>query len=170
MHGGKVITEVGMDKSIVRQYRRNRVHLRTSRKVFGTEVRPRLAVFRSNKHFYAQAIDDLKGITLAAASTLEEDFRTKMPELDKQSSPKAVAAAEAEEKPVEEKKGQKKAEPKAAPKKSRGVLTAELLGRYMAQKVKAKGIDKVVFDRGGFLYHGQIRASDDGARQAGLSF
>lgn len=122
-----------MDKSIVRRYRRGRIHLRIRKKVLGTPERPRMAVYRSNKHFYAQAIDDLSGATLVSASTLEQGFADAM-------------------------------------KKGPAVQVATQLGTYMAEKAKSKGITQVVFDRGGFLYHGRVKAFADGARKAGLSF
>jgi len=151
-----------MDKSIVRQDRRSRIHLRVRKKVLGTLERPRLTVFRSTKHFYAQAIDDLKGETIASASTLEKAFREAVPAMEKE-----LRAKEAGPAPEGEKK--KKSQPKKTAI-GRGVLTAAFLGKYMAGKVKAKGITQVVFDRGGFLYHGQVKAFADGAREAGLSF
>lgn len=122
-----------MDKSIVRTHRRNRIHHRIRKKVLGTAERPRLAVYRSNKHFYAQVIDDLRGVTLASASTLEEGFTERLA-------------------------------------KGPGLKTANVLGTYIAEKAKSKGITQVVFDRGGFLYHGRVKAFADGARGAGLSF
>lgn len=111
---------------------RERRHLRVRKKVRGTAERPRLGVFRSVKHTYAQVIDDDRGITLAAASTLE-----------------GVAV-----------KG------KAAPTRE----AAREVGRRIAQRALEKGIRRVVFDRGGYRYHGVVAALAEGAREAGLEF
>ncbi len=113
------------------QAARNRRHLRIRKRVMGTPERPRLAVFRSLSHIYAQVIDDVAGTTLAAASDLEADLR---------------------------KADGKKAE------------VAKQVGTLVAQRAKDAGISQVVFDRGGFIYHGRIKALADGAREAGLSF
>jgi large subunit ribosomal protein L18 len=108
---------------------RLRRHTRVRKKVRGEAERPRLAVFRSNKHIVVQVIDDRAGVTLAAASTHEADLRSSAT-------------------------GNKSA--------------AETVGRLVAERAKAAGIDKVVFDRGGFKYHGRVAAVADGARNAGL--
>jgi large subunit ribosomal protein L18 len=97
----------------------------------GVQARPRLSVFRSSKHIYAQVIDDAKGHTLAAASSLEKQLRTEL----KTGADKAAAAA---------------------------------VGKLLAERAKKAGIDKVVFDRGGYRYHGRIKALADGAREGGL--
>ncbi|WP_208026687.1 50S ribosomal protein L18 [Rhabdothermincola sediminis] len=110
---------------------RIRRHRRVRKQVRGTAARPRLAVFRSNRHISAQVIDDVAGRTLAAASTLE-------PELRGAGTGNKVAAA--------------------------------AVGRLVAERAKAAGVDKVVFDRGGFLYHGRVAAVADAAREAGLEF
>jgi len=110
---------------------RKRRHFRVRKKVRGTAARPRLAVFRSNKHIYAQVIDDVNGRTLASASTME----------------------------------------KAGAKGSTGsVEAAKAVGERLGERVKSAGIDSVVFDRGGFKYHGRVAAIADGARSAGLEF
>jgi large subunit ribosomal protein L18 len=110
---------------------RKAVHSRIRKKVYGTTERPRLCVFRSLKHIYAQVIDDTKGVTLCAASTVESDYR----------------------------------------EKSGGNLSAaEAIGRAIAEKAKAQGIEKVVFDRGGYLYHGRVKSLAEAARAAGLQF
>ncbi len=110
---------------------RVRIHERTRRKLKGTQERPRLAVFRSLKHIYAQVIDDREGKTLAAASSGEKNSTVK----------------------------------------SGGNLAgAKEIGKLIAERAKTKGISKVVFDRGGFLYHGRIKALADAAREAGLEF
>ncbi|MDH7571036.1 MAG: 50S ribosomal protein L18 [Armatimonadota bacterium] len=112
---------------------RERRHLRVRKKVFGTAERPRLGVFRSSKHIYAQLIDDTQGRTLAAASTLEERLRSE---------------------------GVKGANKEAAKK----------VGLLVAERAKERGVTKVVFDRGGYLYHGRVAALADGAREGGLEF
>lgn len=108
-------------------------HRRIRNKIKGTAARPRLAVFRSDNHIYAQIIDDAKAHTLVAASTMEKDISSK---LDKTSN----------------------------------VDAAKAVGEALAQKALAKGIEEVVFDRGGFLYHGRIQSLADAAREAGLKF
>jgi len=113
---------------------RKRRHLRVRAKVSGTPERPRLNVFRSNEHIYAQIIDDTVGHTLVAASTLEKDVRERFPE----EHPK--------------------------------VVEARVVGQVIGERARAKGITRVVFDRGGYKYHGRVKALADGARQAGLEF
>lgn len=110
-----------------------RRHSRIRRKVLGTPDRPRLAVFRSNQHIYAQVIDDTSHHTLAAASTLEADLKS---ELDSSSNSEASAK----------------------------------VGKLVAERAIAKGIKQVVFDRGGSLYHGRVKALADAAREGGLDF
>src|SRR5712664_4889601 len=109
---------------------RTAVHRRIRRKVRGTTERPRLAVYRSLNHIYAQVIDDDKSQTLASASTTEKDLRG--------SSGGNVAAA-------------------------------KRVGQAIAERALSAGIDRVVFDRGGYLYHGRVRALTDAARAAGLN-
>jgi large subunit ribosomal protein L18 len=116
--------------------RRQRIQLRQRKRIAGTQGRPRLNVFRSVQHIYAQVIDDMTGQTLASASSMDGDL-------------KGVLA-----------KGVKGGNLKGA----------EAIGTAIAERSKAKGITKVVFDRGGFLYHGRIRAVADAARKAGLEF
>lgn len=99
-------------------------------KMQGTDVRPRLSVFRSNKHVYAQIINDTQGSTIVAASTLDKDI----------------------------------------PASIKGVERAKRIGELIAERAKAQKVDAVVFDRNGFLYHGQIKAVADGAREKGLKF
>ena len=106
-------------------------HSRVRKKVSGTPARPRLAVFRSNRHVHAQLIDDVAGRTLAAASTEEASLR------GHQGAP---------------------------------VARAEQVGRLLAERATAQGITAVVFDRGGFRFHGRVKALADGARSAGLEF
>ena len=109
---------------------RTRIHKRIRARVAGTPERPRLAVFRSVNHIYAQVIDDGQGHTLVAAASTEKDLRGK----------------------------------------GGNVEGAKLIGQAVAQRAKEKGITKVVFDRGGYLYHGRIKALADAARAAGLEF
>jgi large subunit ribosomal protein L18 len=116
--------------------RRRRIQLRQRKRIAGTEERPRLSVFRSVSHIYAQVIDDLTGKTLVSASTVDASLKG------------------------------------ALGKGVRGgnVKGAEAIGKAIAERAKEKGITRVVFDRGGFLYHGRIRAVADAARKAGLEF
>lgn len=116
--------------NISRAVTRERRHKRIRRTVRGSEERPRLSVFRSNKHIYAQLIDDGKGVTVLSVSTLDKDMKGTGDTLD----------------------GAKK------------------IGAKIAEKAKAKKIENVVFDRGGFQYHGRIKALADAAREAGLKF
>lgn len=120
-----------MDKQQTKTVRRARRVVRIRRQVFGGAGRPRLAVFKSVKHIYAQVIDDLSGKTLAAASTTEKDL--------------GVA-------------------------KTGNKLAAEAVGAKVAERAKAKGVAKVVFDRRGFKFHGRVKALADGARKSGLVF
>lgn len=110
---------------------RKRVHERIRRKLRGTAARPRLNVYRSLKHIYAQVIDDLQQVTLVSASSAEKDSKIKS---------------------------------------GGNVAGAKAVGQLVAERAKEKGIQKVVFDRGGYLYHGRIKALADAARAAGLSF
>ncbi|HWB30271.1 MAG TPA: 50S ribosomal protein L18 [Vicinamibacterales bacterium] len=116
--------------------RRERIRLRQRKRIHGTAERPRLAVFRSVGHIYAQVIDDLAGHTLVSASSTE-------PALKKVFSGKARGG---------------------------NLAGATALGEVIAERLQAKGITKVVFDRGGNLYHGRVRAIADAARKAGLEF
>jgi large subunit ribosomal protein L18 len=115
-----------------KQVAKARRHHRVRKKVAGTSARPRLAVFRSNKHISAQVIDDRSGRTLASASTLEKELRQAGPTSNKEA--------------------------------------ASTVGRTVAERAKAAGVSQVVFDRGGFLYHGRVAAVADAAREAGLEF
>jgi len=119
-----------MDHSKQRLIARTRIKERIRRKVNGTAERPRLAVFRSLKHIYAQVIDDASGKTLVSASSRDKD-----------SSVKGANQA-----------------------------AAKALGALIAKRAKDKGINRVVFDRGGYLYHGNIKALADAARENGLEF
>lgn len=108
-------------------------HYRLRNNISGTAERPRLAVFRSNMHIYAQIIDDTVGNTICSASTLEADVKAKV-------------------------------------EKTNDIEAAKVVGETVAKKALEKGITTVVFDRGGFIYHGKIQALADAAREAGLQF
>ncbi|MBT8462184.1 MAG: 50S ribosomal protein L18 [Gemmatimonadetes bacterium] len=105
-------------------------HYRVRKRVSGTEARPRLAVFRSNRYIYAQVIDDVAGSTLASASSTEKDLR-----------------------------GERL-----------NVVTATKVGKLVAERARSAGVDQVVFDRGGYPFHGRVKALADAAREAGLEF
>ena len=111
------------------QQARVRRHRRVRKRVVGTAARPRLCVFRSNRHIYAQVIDDTSGVTLASASTVEAGLREGG---------------------------------------TGNVNAAKAVGQLVGERAKAAGVEKVVFDRGGFRYHGRVAALCDGARAAGL--
>lgn len=121
-----------MAKRTSRELRIKR-HNRLRRRIAGTPERPRLCVFRSNSHIYAQVIDDSVGHTLVSASTTEKIVR-------------------------EQVDGQKKLD------------QAQIIGKLVAERAMSKGITSIVFDRGGFRYHGRIQAVAEAAREAGLSF
>ncbi|BAU24054.1 50S ribosomal protein L18 [Caldimicrobium thiodismutans] len=113
---------------------------RIRKKVLGTQERPRLAIFRSKKQIYAQVIDDLTGHTLIACSSLTPEVKEKLKELKEKGEVKNKVEA------------------------------AFIVGKFLAEKAKAKGIEKVVFDRGGYKYHGRVKALAEGARSGGLEF
>lgn len=115
----------------IRSKVRVKKHKKIRNKISGTSARPRLCVFRSNNHMYAQIIDDTKGVTLVASSTLDKDIE------------------------IEQKNN---------------VEAAKVIGEKIAKKALDKGITTVVFDRGGYIYHGKVKALADAAREAGLIF
>jgi len=119
--------------TVTKEAIRERVHRRIRKKLTGTPARPRLAVFRSQGHIYAQLIDDEAGRTLCAASSLDKDLREKS-------------------------------------KRGSSVTAAKAVGQLIATRAKEKGLESVVFDRGGFHYHGRIKALADAAREGGLKF
>jgi len=119
-----------MIRKIEKKEIRNRIHRRIRRKLSGTKERPRLAVFRSVAHIYAQVIDDVEGRTLVSASSVDKDGKTK----------------------------------------GGNVAAAKAIGKLVAERAKEKGVKAVVFDRGGYQYHGRIKALADAAREAGLEF
>ena len=160
---------------------RQRRHRRIRMKLAGTTARPRVSVFRSSVHIYAQIIDDSTGRTLVQASSLEKDVASVEPALPAVVAAPAPAPAAASEKtaksgkPAPEKGGKPaKAEPKAAPKPaaeaSRRTRLAQQVGTLLARRAQDMGIKKVVFDRGGYIYHGRIKALAESARAAGLEF
>ena len=135
-------------------YKRWRRHKRVRNRVSGTPERPRLAVFRSNAHIYAQLIDDTAGVTLLSMSSLKIDASA------------AAAAPKAEGKKSDKAEGD---EAKAAAA-GRKIELAREVGRQFAQAAQAKSFKKAAFDRGGYLYHGRVAALAEGAREAGLDF
>jgi large subunit ribosomal protein L18 len=154
---------------------RVRVHSRIRQRVRGTGERPRLAVFRSLKHIYAQVIDDRRGHTLAAASSGEKSGETKSveqkPDEKKSAEAKSAETPSAETKSGDKKAGEKKSgEKKQTPAAGGNVAGAKQVGKLIAERAKAQGVTKVVFDRGGYLYHGRVKALADAAREAGLEF
>lgn len=182
---------------------RLRRHRRVRKKVSGTGARPRLSVFRSGKHIYAQIIDDEQMTTLVAASSREPDVAKQTPASGSKADakPRAAEATAAPASTAAQPKGDKGAEKgdKAKGKEGKGdakanasegdaaaadenvdklapiadnrrVLQARLVGRLIAQRAKDKGIAKIVFDRGGYLYHGRVAALAAGAREGGLDF
>ncbi len=122
-----------MVSKVSRSKIRVKKHKKLRNKIQGTSQKPRLSVFRSEKHIYAQLIDDTKGNTIVAASTAEKEIAAKL-------------------------------------EVTSNVDAAKVVGAAIAQKSLAKGINEVVFDRGGFIYHGRIKALADAAREAGLQF
>ncbi len=120
-------------RKLSRNAHRQRVHLRVRTKVVGTPERPRLCVYRSLNHIYAQVIDDRGGRTLAAASSLDKEMRKQL-------------------------------------KGGGNVAAAKVVGKVIAERARAAGIEKVVFDRGGYMYHGRVQALAEAAREAGLKF
>ena len=119
-----------MVKNVNKNAMRLKRHIRVRGKISGTPESPRLNVFRSNANIYAQIIDDVNGVTLVAANTLEKEFEG------------ATGNVEA----------------------------AKKVGAVLAERAKAKGIEQVVFDRGGYIFHGRVAALAEGAREAGLKF
>lgn len=117
-------------KRLVSRFKRKRS---IRKRISGTTERPRLSVFRSGAHIYAQIVDDVQGVTLVSASSLDKEF-------------------------------------KATGTKGSNKEGAATIGKLVGKRALDKGIDKVVFDRNGFLYHGRVKALSDGAREAGLNF
>jgi len=122
-----------MSAQVDKRRARERRHLRVRKRVFGTPERPRLNVYRSLSHIYAQVIDDTRGVTLVSASTIDPEVRPHVQGLPKTEQ-------------------------------------ARLVGKKVAERALAKGITKVVFDRGGYKYHGRVKALAEASREAGLEF
>jgi large subunit ribosomal protein L18 len=120
-------------RKLSRDLHRKRVHARVRIKVSGTTERPRLCVYRSLGHIYAQVIDDRTGKTLVSASSLDKETKKNL-------------------------------------KGGGNVAAAKVIGKAVAERAKAAGVSKVVFDRGGYKYHGRVKALADAAREAGLQF
>ena len=119
-----------MNRARERQQRKTRIHTRVRHKVTGTAERPRVAIFKSLKHIYVQAIDDGRGVTLAAASTLDNEVEAK----------------------------------------GSNIATAKAVGALLGRRMKDQGIETAVFDRGGYRYHGRVKALADAVREQGLKF
>lgn len=122
-----------MLKKIDKNQKRKERHFSIRNKIVGTPERPRLNIFKSSKHIYAQVIDDATGKTLASASTLDKELLAQVAELTKTDA-------------------------------------AKLVGKTVGERAKNNGINAVVFDRGGYLYHGRVKLLADGARESGLEF
>ncbi len=122
-----------MLKKVDKNQKRIERHNRIRNKITGTPERPRLNIFKSSKHIYAQVIDDATGTTLVSASTQDKELREKVAELTKQEA-------------------------------------AKLVGKTVGERAKEKDINAVVFDRGGYLYHGRVKLLAEGARESGLEF
>ena len=148
---------------------RLRRHQRVRKRLAGTTTRPRLAVFRSNNQIYVQIIDDERRATLVAASSLEMAAETKPGARGEKGAAKAEAKGAAKGKPAAEGDGAADAH-LAGIANNRRVVQAREVGRLIAQRAKAAGIEQVVFDRGGYLYHGRVAALAAGAREGGLDF
>ena len=144
-------------------HKRHRRHLSIRRKIAGTEAQPRLSVFRSKLHIYAQIIDDANGSTLVAASSLG----VKVPEGKKE--PAADDKKGGKKKDKEKKGGEKKGKGKKAASTYK-IRQAQEVGRLIAEAAKEKGVTRIKFDRGGYLYHGRVAALAEAARESGLKF
>lgn len=118
---------------VTREAARQRRHARVRRKLSGTAERPRLNVFRSLRHIYAQLIDDVAGHTMVATSSLDPEIRGELSELSKKEE-------------------------------------AQRVGKVLAERAREQGIESVVFDRGGYQYHGRVKALAEGSREGGLKF
>lgn len=116
--------------SLSNKDRRKKIHYRIRKKVKGTAQRPRLSVFRSNKYIYCQAIDDVNGLTLAAASSIDSEIDKSLSKIEQ----------------------------------------AKMVGMLLGKRALERNLEKVVFDRNGYLYHGRVKALADGAREAGMKF
>ena len=115
---------------VIKRARRQRIRYRIRKKISGTAQRPRLSIFRSNRSIYCQAVDDVNGVTLAAASSTESNIHNQGTKTEQ----------------------------------------AKEVGKLIGQRIKDKGIETIIFDRSGYLYHGRVKALAEGAREVGLSF
>ncbi len=122
-----------MEKTINKKLNRKKKHLSIRKNISGTSEKPRLAVFKSEKHIYAQIIDDKSGVTITSASTVDKELKKDL-------------------------------------EKTWNINAAEKVGELLAKRAIEKGVSNVVFDRGGFKYHGRIKSLADSARKAGLKF
>jgi large subunit ribosomal protein L18 len=122
-----------MAKHLSKNETRQRIHLRIRKKILGTQARPRLCVFRSLNHIYAQIVNDEKGVTLVSASTLDKEICEKT-------------------------------------KSGGNVSGAKVVGEEIAKRAKVQGIESVIYDRGGYRYHGRVKVLAEAAREAGLRF
>ncbi|HVT59640.1 MAG TPA: 50S ribosomal protein L18 [Thermoanaerobaculia bacterium] len=138
-----------------KRQRRERAHMRVRVRVRGSAERPRLAVYKSLRYIYAQVIDDSRGVTLVQANSSDPEVRTRLSE-------GTGAASESAEGGVSGAGGTKVS---AASRQA-----ARLVGEVVAARAKQQGIDKVVFDRGGYIYHGNVKALAEAAREKGLQF
>jgi large subunit ribosomal protein L18 len=120
-------------RKLSKDQQRRRIHARVRTRVTGTPERPRLCVYRSSGHIYAQIIDDRSGHTLVSASSVDKESKKTL-------------------------------------KGGNNIASAKAVGKYIAERAKGAGVSKVVFDRGGYKYHGRVKALADAAREAGLQF
>ena len=124
---------------------RERSKKKIRRRITGVGTKPRLSVFRSNQHMYAQAIDDVTGATLVSASTLDSEVKELLQKVDVKGLVNETRS-------------------------TKSCAGAKAVGLVLAARAKSKGLTEVVFDRNGFIYHGRIKAIADGAREGGLKF
>lgn len=188
---------------MIKQFHANEARLRRHQRIrshlIGSEARPRLNVFRSGQHIYAQVIDDTTGQTLVSASSLDESLKSFKPAASaakasaKQEEAAPVVEVAAEAAPAKGKKAAKSGgkqpvaaktvlpaaekhqartpvEELAAIANNRKVALAREVGKLVAQRAKEKGVSQVIFDRGGYAYHGRVAALAEGAREVGLDF
>ena len=136
---------MAIESKRVKYTTRQRTKYRIRKRIFGTDERPRLTVFKSARHTYAQVILDITGKTIVSASTVDKDVTAKLATIDGEGFPNDSKSA-------------------------KGIRAAKAVGLVLAERLKSKSIDKVVFDRNGFIFHGRIKALADGAREGGLNF
>jgi len=129
----------------VKRSQREKTKLRIRKRITGSDVKPRISVFKSDKYTYAQVISDESGKTILSVSTREKDVLDQLPSIKLEGVPNDSKSA-------------------------KGSLAAAAAGKVLGDKIKAAGIEKVVFDRNGYRYHGRVKALADGVRLAGLNF